>query len=66
MARRPPLISERPGDGLVLRFVNPRLARQLEALPEYGDLIIRMVDGRPQKKFTVARDYLDCEDDERG
>lgn len=56
------LVADAPAEGLVLRFLDPRLARILEALPPFGQLTITMVDGRPQKKFTVSRDFLDHEE----
>lgn len=56
-----PLIAESPRDGLVLRWVDPDLARKLEALPEYGTLELHMVGGRVQRNYHIRLSRLDLE-----
>lgn len=63
MARSP--ISGEPRDGLVLRFVDPRLAEILEALPRFGQLTIHMVDGRVQKHYDTSLRRLVLDGKER-
>lgn len=52
------MITDRPTDGLVLRWIDPQIAAAIECLPEYGRLEIAMVNGWPERKISVTRDIL--------